>query len=121
MKAEERILALLTAVCLTLGALAGCSSSEGASDGGTAGTTFVFGDTTFNAENEVSPMLFRKQIIIQCRADTAYVQRPGRTWGKTHPYSSLCHDMPKIETLQANRPAAKVCQKLFKYINRLQS
>ena len=52
MKTEKRILTLLMAVCLALGALAGCSSNEEASDGGTAGTTFVLGDTTFNAENE---------------------------------------------------------------------
>ncbi len=56
----KKILAILLVLCLSLGILAGCGSSAGSSSGGNSGTapaaaakkTFVFGDTTFNAENE---------------------------------------------------------------------
>ncbi len=55
----KKILAILLVLCLSLGVLAGCGSGAG-SPGGNSGTapaaaakkTFVFGDTTFNAENE---------------------------------------------------------------------
>ena len=56
----KRILALALALCLCLALLAGCGGSTATStDKGGSGTaataakkTFVFGDTTFNAENE---------------------------------------------------------------------
>ena len=55
----KKILALLLVLCLSVGLLAGCGGSSSApaateSDSGTAAAkkTFVFGDTTFNAENE---------------------------------------------------------------------
>lgn len=58
----KKILALLLVLCLSVGLLAGCGSSSapaadnsGASSDAAAPTakkTFVFGDTTFNAENE---------------------------------------------------------------------
>ena len=54
----KRIAAILLALCLSLGVLAGCggkASSGAAADAGStsaAKKTFVFGDTTFNAENE---------------------------------------------------------------------
>ena len=47
----KKILASLLALCLSLGILAGCgSSNKPAQSGGKK--AFVFGDTTFNAENE---------------------------------------------------------------------
>ena len=52
MRRVKSLFALLAAGCLTFGLLAGCSSGESETGGDTAGTTFVFGDTTFNAENE---------------------------------------------------------------------
>lgn len=52
MKRAKTLSALLMAVCLTLGLLSGCSSTESSNRGNTAGTTFILGDTTFNAENE---------------------------------------------------------------------
>lgn len=60
----KKWIALLLTLCLTAGILAGCGSGESApATGGSAGQptaagtpaakkTFVFGDTTFNAENE---------------------------------------------------------------------
>lgn len=55
----KKLTSLLTAVCLIAGLLAGCgqnASNDPASDSGTVSAagkkTFVFGDTTFNAENE---------------------------------------------------------------------
>ena len=52
MKKAETLLVMFMAASLALGLLSGCSSSEPASGGDAAGTTFVLGDTTFNAENE---------------------------------------------------------------------
>ena len=52
MKKCRFLLTLLTAAFLALGALSGCAAQGDSPDGKTAGTTFVFGDTTFNAENE---------------------------------------------------------------------
>ena len=52
MKKCRFLLTLLTAASLALGALSGCAAQGDSPDGETAGTTFVFGDTTFNAENE---------------------------------------------------------------------
>lgn len=52
MKRIRDLLAFLLLTSLALGLLSGCSSGEKSSGEGTAGTTFVFGDTTFNAENE---------------------------------------------------------------------
>lgn len=56
----KKWIALLLALCMTVGILAGCGNIGGTSDGGkapaadgnTGKKTFVFGDTTFNAENE---------------------------------------------------------------------
>ena len=56
----KKVLAIFLVLCLSLGVLAGCGSSAGSSSGGNSGSapaaaakkTFVFGDTTFNAENE---------------------------------------------------------------------
>lgn len=45
-------LALLTVVFLLSGIVSGCSAQNVSSGGEEAGTTFVLGDTTFNAENE---------------------------------------------------------------------
>lgn len=52
MRFIQKIVALLMAMCLFVSLLAGCSADQdsSASDGGK--TKFVFGDTTFNAENE---------------------------------------------------------------------
>ena len=47
----KKILASLLALCLSLGILAGCGSSNTPAQSG-GKKTFVFGDTTFNAENE---------------------------------------------------------------------
>ena len=54
----KRLMALLLTACLAVGTLAGCSSSGGSSNEtgavqeNTEKKTFVFGDTTFNPENE---------------------------------------------------------------------
>ena len=60
----KKILAFLLVLCLSVGILAGCGSSSGAtaSSGGDSNTasgtapaakkTFIFGDNTFNASNE---------------------------------------------------------------------
>ena len=55
----KKLLAILLALCLSAGILVGCGSSadspaasSSASDVSDAKKTFVFGDTTFNAENE---------------------------------------------------------------------
>ena len=54
----KKLLAILLALCLSVGILAGCGSSAASpaasdtSDTAGAKKTFVFGDTTFNAENE---------------------------------------------------------------------
>ena len=47
----KKILASLLALCLSLGILAGCGNSGTTAQSG-GKKTFVFGDTTFNAENE---------------------------------------------------------------------
>ena len=47
----KKILASLLALCLSFGILAGCGSSNTPAQSG-GKKTFVFGDTTFNAENE---------------------------------------------------------------------
>ena len=47
----KKILASLLALCLSLGILAGCGNSNAPAQSG-GKKTFVFGDTTFNAENE---------------------------------------------------------------------
>ena len=47
----KKILASLLALCLSLGILAGCGNSNTPAQSG-GKKTFVFGDTTFNAENE---------------------------------------------------------------------
>lgn len=56
MKRMKPMLAFLMSVCLIPGLLSGCSSARTSSvksqEENTAGTSFVFGDTTFNAENE---------------------------------------------------------------------
>lgn len=52
MKPIKTLLAALTAAALALSLLSGCSSGGSSSGGNASGTTFVFGDTTFNAENE---------------------------------------------------------------------
>ena len=44
----KKILASLLALCLSLGILAGCGSSNTPAQSG-GKKTFVFGDTTFNA------------------------------------------------------------------------
>ncbi len=50
----KKILVLLLVLCLSLGVLAGCGSSANTGSETSSGgkKTFVFGDTTFNAENE---------------------------------------------------------------------
>ena len=47
----KKILALVLAVCMVL-ALAACGNSSNAPTASDTKKTFVFGDTTFNAENE---------------------------------------------------------------------
>ena len=49
----KKILASLLVLCLSLGILAGCGNSNTPAQSG-GKKTFVFGDTTFNAENEES-------------------------------------------------------------------
>lgn len=51
MKKNRALLVLLAAAFFVLLLLTGCSTQNSSPDK-TAGTTFVFGDTTFNAENE---------------------------------------------------------------------
>ena len=48
----KTLLAMFMVASLSLGLLSGCSSNESSSRDDGSGTTFVFGDTTFNAENE---------------------------------------------------------------------
>ena len=50
----KRILAILMLLCLSLGILSGCSNSKSSNTPAESGKKkiFVFGDTTFNAENE---------------------------------------------------------------------
>lgn len=52
MKRKKILLALLTGASLALGLLSGCGSRNASVGEKAAETTFVFGDTTFNAENE---------------------------------------------------------------------
>lgn len=54
LKLSNRPLTLLLSVCLAAGLAAGCSGEDKAKQGKTAAApmTFVFGDTTFNPENE---------------------------------------------------------------------
>ncbi len=57
MKNKMRFAAIFMAVCLGTGLLAGCGTGEkntytGSAKGTTEKKTFVFGDTTFNPENE---------------------------------------------------------------------
>ena len=54
LKLSNRPLTLLLSVCLAAGLAAGCSGEDKAKQAKTAAapTTFVFGDTTFNPENE---------------------------------------------------------------------
>ena len=49
----KKILASLLALCLSLGILAGCGSSNTPAQSG-GKKTFVFGDTTFNAEKHLT-------------------------------------------------------------------
>ena len=51
----KKILASLLALCLSLGILAGCGNSNAPAQSG-GKKAFVFGDTTFNAENEEPTM-----------------------------------------------------------------
>lgn len=44
-----------------------------------------------DTEHQVTAMLTSKQIIIQCCTYSSNMQSTCRTWGKTHPYSSICH------------------------------
>ena len=65
-KRTGKILALLLSLTMMAGVMAGCgsektdgsadsTSTQAATDAGTTGKkTFIFGDTTFNAENEES-------------------------------------------------------------------
>ena len=48
----KKILAILLVLCLSIGILAGCGGSSNAPAQSGGKKTFVFGDTTFNAENE---------------------------------------------------------------------
>lgn len=52
MKRWKRTLILLLAVCLSVSFLSGCASDGGEEAGADSKTRFVFGDTTFNPENE---------------------------------------------------------------------
>ena len=52
MRRWKRSLILLLAVCLSVSFLSGCTSNGGEETGDGAKTRFVFGDTTFNPENE---------------------------------------------------------------------
>lgn len=61
MKKTKKLMAFLMAACLAVGTLAGCGGTKTSDDGTAANAenkestekkTFVFGDTTFNAENE---------------------------------------------------------------------
>ena len=57
MRNRKRFMVLCMAVCLGTGLLAGCGTGEknthtGSAKGTTEKKTFVFGDTTFNPENE---------------------------------------------------------------------
>lgn len=52
MKRWKKSLILLLTVCLSVSFLSGCTSNGGEETGEGAKTRFVFGDTTFNPENE---------------------------------------------------------------------
>lgn len=52
MKGIKSILALIASVLLIAGLLTGCGSDAKTASDSKAGNTFVFGDTTFNPENE---------------------------------------------------------------------
>ena len=45
----------------------------------------------FNTENKIALVLAGKQVVKKCGTDAANVQWSGRTWCKTHPYSSFFH------------------------------
>lgn len=49
---KKDLLAFFMGIFLVMGMVSGCSSDEVSAGRDAAGTTFVFGDTTFNAENE---------------------------------------------------------------------
>ena len=49
----KKLFAILLSVCMVIGLLTGCGGSDSnPSDASGSKKTFVFGDTTFNAENE---------------------------------------------------------------------
>ena len=48
----KKILTILMVLCLSLGILAGCGDKADTPASTAGKKTFVFGDTTFNAENE---------------------------------------------------------------------
>ena len=52
MKRKIKVWAWMLTLCLTLGLLAGCANSEQTRQPDGGKKTFVFGDTTFNPENE---------------------------------------------------------------------
>ncbi len=54
MKGSKKFLAIMMAMTMTVSVFTGCGSSDSASDANadSGKKTFVFGDTTFNAENE---------------------------------------------------------------------
>ncbi len=52
MKKTKKILSLVMGLPLIVGLLLGCSTQDTSTDTAKAETSFVFGDTTFNAENE---------------------------------------------------------------------
>ncbi len=53
MKGIKSILVLIATVFLAAGLLTGCGSNDKTAPDGKAGNTFVFGDTNFNAQNEI--------------------------------------------------------------------
>ena len=52
MKRKIKVWAWMLTLCLTLGLLAGCANSEQTRQPDGGKNTFVFGDTTFNPEND---------------------------------------------------------------------
>ena len=70
----KKILASLLALCLSLGILAGCGNSNTPAQSG-GKKTFVFGDTTFNAENEEPTINLMKPIPAGPASATASARR----------------------------------------------
>ena len=73
----KKILALLLALCMVLG-LAACGSGSNAPAASGGKKTFVFGDTTFNAENEEPDINPISTPITPTRAGPAFATASAR-------------------------------------------